>query len=107
MSQLKDKVIVITGAAGGIGNSAAQLMASRGAKLVLADVVLGPAQGLAEELRAVGVEAIAVEFLQEIDRRHHRGVRPDRRAVQQRGGFGRRNGAGRLGCGTHGGADLG
>jgi len=62
MSQLKDKVIIITGAAGGIGNSAAQLMASRGAKLVLADVVLEPAQGLAAELRGGGVEAIAVEL---------------------------------------------
>ena len=62
MSQLKDKVIVITGAAGGIGNSAAQLMASRGAHLVLADVVLEPARVHAEELAAAGVQAIAVEL---------------------------------------------
>lgn len=62
MTQLAGKVIVITGASGGIGTAAAELMASRGARLVLADVVLEPAQALAEELKSAGREAIAVEL---------------------------------------------
>lgn len=37
MSELKDKVIVITGAAGGIGSQVALLSANAGAKLVLVD----------------------------------------------------------------------
>ncbi len=62
MTQLTDKVILITGAAGGIGSAAARLMASRGAKLVLCDVVAPPAQALAEELTAAGHEAIAIDL---------------------------------------------
>jgi len=36
--RFKDKVVVITGAAGGIGTSASKLFSSEGAKLVLVDL---------------------------------------------------------------------
>ncbi|KAJ4392920.1 hypothetical protein N0V91_011189 [Didymella pomorum] len=47
---LKDKVIVITGAASGIGEETARLFASKGAKLSLADVQGERLQGLKAEL---------------------------------------------------------
>lgn len=48
MFSLKDKVAVITGAAGGIGSATARRFAQAGARVVLADV--GDASALAQEL---------------------------------------------------------
>jgi NAD(P)-dependent dehydrogenase (short-subunit alcohol dehydrogenase family) len=62
MSQrFEDKVVVITGAAGGIGRAAARRFASEGARVVLVDV---SAAGLHESLAAVekaGGQALTVE----------------------------------------------
>lgn len=49
---LKDKVIVITGAASGIGLETARLFASKGAKLSLADVQTALLEKLHSELKA-------------------------------------------------------
>ena len=49
---LKDKVIVITGAASGIGLETARLFASKGAKLSLADVQTARLEELHSELKA-------------------------------------------------------
>ena len=38
MSNITDKVVVITGASSGIGESTAKLLAEQGAKVVLAEV---------------------------------------------------------------------
>ncbi|WP_019833596.1 3-hydroxybutyrate dehydrogenase [Sphingomonas sp. PR090111-T3T-6A] len=57
---LKDKVALITGAASGIGADCARLMASQGAKVVIADLNLGAAQAMADEIEAAGGVAIAV-----------------------------------------------
>src|SRR5262245_33497400 len=59
--RFEEKVVVITGAAGGIGRATARRLAAEGARLALVDVA---AEGLAESLAAVGEagsEAIAIE----------------------------------------------
>lgn len=57
---LEGKVAVITGAGRGIGRSAALLFAAEGARVVVSDVDPGPAQSVADEVRAGGGEALAV-----------------------------------------------
>jgi len=56
----KGKVAVITGAASGIGLATAKLLASHGARIVVADVNAGGAETAASEIAASGAEAIAV-----------------------------------------------
>jgi NAD(P)-dependent dehydrogenase (short-subunit alcohol dehydrogenase family) len=60
MLQLKDKVAVITGAAGGIGAATARIMAERGARLVLADLRLEAAERLARHIAEAGGSALAL-----------------------------------------------
>ena len=65
---LKDKVVVITGAGGGIGRDFALAMAARGARIVVNDVGAsvagegkdaGPAQKVVDEIKAKGGQAVA------------------------------------------------
>ncbi|MCQ4086473.1 SDR family NAD(P)-dependent oxidoreductase [Saccharibacillus sp. JS10] len=53
--QFENKVVLITGAAGGIGIAAAQAFAKEGAKLALVDLKLEPLQKAAESLSAADV----------------------------------------------------
>ena len=55
-----DKVMVITGAAQGIGRRVAELAAAEGARLLLVDVA-DYVQGVAAELRDQGADAVAVQ----------------------------------------------
>lgn len=55
-----DKVMVITGAAQGIGKRVAELAAAEGARLLLVDIA-DYVQGVAAELRDQGAEAVAVQ----------------------------------------------
>jgi len=57
---LEGKVMIVTGGASGIGRASAELMASRGAHVVIADVQAGLGQTVAEELRARGCSATFV-----------------------------------------------
>lgn len=57
---LKDKTAVVTGAAAGIGRAIAQLFASAGAKVVVADVNADAAESTAHAIREAGGQAIAV-----------------------------------------------
>lgn len=50
MGRLDEKVVIITGAAGGIGSAAAQLFVSEGAKVLLVDVAEAPLRDLASRL---------------------------------------------------------
>jgi NADP-dependent 3-hydroxy acid dehydrogenase YdfG len=57
MSQIKDKVVLITGASSGIGESTARALASRGARVVLGARRLDRLEKVSREIRAQGGEA--------------------------------------------------
>lgn len=59
MSQIENKVIVITGASSGIGEETAKLLAAKGAKLVLAARREERLQALVSEIQSKGGEAVA------------------------------------------------
>ena len=54
--RLKDKVAMVTGAAGGIGSAIARRMAENGARVVLADLDAASVQAKVEELRGAGLD---------------------------------------------------
>lgn len=58
---MKDKVVLITGAASGIGRATAIAFASAGAKVVVADITVKGGKETAEQINASGGEAIFVE----------------------------------------------
>lgn len=60
MSDLKDKSIIITGAAGGIGAAIARALAGDGARIVVADLSEAAATKVANEITDKGGTAIAV-----------------------------------------------
>ncbi|MFG1318521.1 glucose 1-dehydrogenase [Xanthobacter autotrophicus] len=60
MPSLKDKSIVITGAAGGIGAAIAKALAADGARITVADLSEAAARAVAGEITAAGGTAIAV-----------------------------------------------
>lgn len=59
--RLKDKVAIITGAGRGIGRATALRFAEEGARVVVADVDLDEAQGVADEIAAKDGRAVAVK----------------------------------------------
>ncbi|XP_039249100.1 putative oxidoreductase TM_0325 [Styela clava] len=58
MDSLKDKVVVITGAAGGIGSEAAKLFSKSGSKLFLTDLDQGRLNSLIEECKKSGAKEV-------------------------------------------------
>lgn len=52
---LKDKNVVITGGAGGIGAAMAKLFAQQGAKLVVSDLNLSAAEAIANEINGIAI----------------------------------------------------
>ncbi len=58
--RLRGKVALITGAASGIGRTAASLFAAEGAKVVIADVTARTGEEAAQEIRSTGGEAAFV-----------------------------------------------
>jgi NAD(P)-dependent dehydrogenase (short-subunit alcohol dehydrogenase family) len=56
----KDQVVVITGAAAGIGYGCAERFAAEGAKVVLSDIDRVKGEAAAERLQAIGAEAVFV-----------------------------------------------
>lgn len=62
MDRFKDKVIVITGAAGGIGEATTRRMVAEGGKVVIADYSKERAEKLANELTLSGADVRAFYF---------------------------------------------
>lgn len=60
MKDFRDKVAVVTGAASGIGLACAKAFAREGMRVALMDVRAEPLEAAANEVRALGGEAIAV-----------------------------------------------
>ena len=60
MGTLSDKVIIITGASGGIGRATALRLATDGAKIVLAARNTMALNTVAEEVRRMGERVVAV-----------------------------------------------
>jgi NAD(P)-dependent dehydrogenase (short-subunit alcohol dehydrogenase family) len=59
---LTDRVVVVAGAATGIGAATAQRLAEEGAKVIIGDLNLDGAERVAKEICARGGEAIAVRY---------------------------------------------
>jgi NADP-dependent 3-hydroxy acid dehydrogenase YdfG len=59
-NNIENKVVIITGASSGLGEATARLLASRGARLVLAARRTDRLQALVKELEGTGAQAIAV-----------------------------------------------
>ena len=58
-ADLDGRVAIVTGAGQGMGKSVAQVLAARGAALVVNDINAGPAEQTAAELRSSGTKAVA------------------------------------------------
>lgn len=61
MDHIQDKVVVITGASSGIGESTARLLAEKGARLVLAARRVDRLSSLVSDIEAAGGTAMAVQ----------------------------------------------
>ncbi len=60
--RLKDKVVIVTGGAHGMGEAEARLFASEGAKILVADILGSDAERVAADTRAGGGEATAAKI---------------------------------------------
>jgi NAD(P)-dependent dehydrogenase (short-subunit alcohol dehydrogenase family) len=61
MARLKDKVAVVTGSGSGIGEGIVRLFAEEGARIVVSNRSLEPAEAVAASLVEQGTEAIAIK----------------------------------------------
>lgn len=57
--QVKDKIVIITGAGSGIGKATAKLFGQHGAQVVVSDINAESAKQVAEEIEAAGGKAIS------------------------------------------------
>lgn len=61
MKGLENKVIIVTGGAGGIGSATCRRLAAEGAKVAIFDMNLDAANALADEIKAQNGHAIAIQ----------------------------------------------
>jgi NADP-dependent 3-hydroxy acid dehydrogenase YdfG len=62
MESLDERVGLVTGAASGIGEATASLLAQAGAAVLATDVEVGGASRVAEAIQATGGEALAMRL---------------------------------------------
>jgi len=60
MGRLSGRTCIVTGGAGGLGSATARRLCAEGGQVVIADILLEPAEALAAEIRAEGGDAIAL-----------------------------------------------
>jgi 3(or 17)beta-hydroxysteroid dehydrogenase len=60
MGRVQDKVVVVTGGAGGLGRAESRLLAQEGAKVLVTDLDLAGAEDVAKEIAGFGGKAIAL-----------------------------------------------
>ena len=60
MGRVQDRVVIVTGGAGGIGAATCQAVAAEGAKVVVADLDASAAQAVADAIVASGGSAVSV-----------------------------------------------
>jgi meso-butanediol dehydrogenase / (S,S)-butanediol dehydrogenase / diacetyl reductase len=60
MGRVQDRVVIVTGGAGGIGSAACRAIADEGGKVVVADLDAGAAEALADEIAAGGGSVTSV-----------------------------------------------
>lgn len=58
--ELRNRAVVITGGAGGIGQALARAFGAEGARIVLVDLPSSPLEEAATKLRSAGIEAVAL-----------------------------------------------
>ncbi len=58
--RVQDKVVIVTGGAGGIGSAACRALAAEGGKVVVADLDAAAARAVAESIEAQGGSAVSV-----------------------------------------------
>jgi 3(or 17)beta-hydroxysteroid dehydrogenase len=61
MDRVKDKVVIITGAASGLGRAQAMLLAKEGAKVIVADIDEIKGKKVVEEIQTEGGKAIFIK----------------------------------------------
>ncbi|NLZ86780.1 MAG: SDR family NAD(P)-dependent oxidoreductase, partial [Gammaproteobacteria bacterium] len=61
MKGLKDKVIIVTGGAGGIGSATCRRLAEEGAKVAIFDMNIAAAEQLAQDINQHNNQALAVQ----------------------------------------------
>ncbi|HEY1282037.1 MAG TPA: SDR family oxidoreductase [Acidimicrobiales bacterium] len=60
MGRVQDRVVIVTGGAGGIGSAACRAIAGEGGKVVVADLDASAAEALADEIMSTGGAATSV-----------------------------------------------
>jgi meso-butanediol dehydrogenase/(S,S)-butanediol dehydrogenase/diacetyl reductase len=60
MGRVQDRVVIVTGGAGGIGSAACRAIADEGGKVVVADLDASAAEGLADEIASAGGSVTSV-----------------------------------------------
>ena len=60
MNELKDRIAIVTGAAGGIGKAIAMKLSKHGAKVAVVDINVRAAETLVAEMQGTGLDAIAI-----------------------------------------------
>lgn len=59
--RLKDRIAIVTGGGQGIGRAISLVFAKEGAKIIIAEQNKGTAQAVAEEVRALGRQSLAIQ----------------------------------------------